>query len=549
MSQLSTTTDTNNLRIVVAQLNFTVGAIKQNIEMHKRAAIKARDEMKADVIVFAELSTIGYLAEDLLLRNDFLDAADEALNEFMKEIHGIHCVISHTHRTPDGLQNACSVIYNGELIARYAKMRLPNYGVFDEKRYFVAGTEACVVNIKNIPVGIVICEDLWFKSPVELACAKGAKLILAPNASPFEMDKHTARMRTLKKRALQNNVPIVYANLVGGQDEIIFDGGSLVMSAKGERCQFAGYFNETLLPVNFHLNDGQVSVEESPSPTEPASVEIIYQGLVLALRDYIEKNKFKGVLIGTSGGIDSALTLTIAVDAIGKDRVKAIVMPSRHTSDISMQDANEIIKALQVPHDIISIEPAYEAFINTLSPSFNNTPEDKTEENIQARVRAVILMALSNKFGNLVLTTGNRSELAVGYCTLYGDMAGGFCVLKDIPKTMVYALANYRNKINHVIPTRTIDRPPTAELAPNQTDQDSLPPYDVLDKILYRYLNKSEGLDEIVARNFDRDTVEKVIRLVQGSEYKRRQAAIGPRINHKSFGRDWRYPITDRFKL
>ncbi len=546
---MSHSSNADMLRVVIAQLNFTVGDIINNTNKHIANAIIARDELGADIIVFPELSVTGYPAEDLLLRTDFLQAASNAIERCRKEITGIYCVINYPKHTEEGLLNCSAIIYNGKIIDTYAKMRLPNYGVFDENRYFINGTQPCVVNIKGVDVGFVICEDLWFKTPVELTCFAGAKLIIAPNASPFEINKHKARKNILRRRAQKNNVPIIYVNSVGGQDELVFDGGSQVVDASGNVCQFAGYFNEALVPVDFKIKNGALEPIKTDIAPEPSVEEKVYQALVTAVRDYTNKNHFKGVLLGVSGGIDSALTLAIAVDALGKDRVKAIVMPSRHTADISLQDADELINRLGVAHETISIEASYQAFIETLAPVFKDAKMDKTEENIQARCRAVILMAISNKYGWMVLTTGNRSEVAVGYCTLYGDMAGGFDVLKDIPKTTVYALANYRNKVSHVIPLRTIERPPTAELAPDQKDQDSLPPYPILDSILDYYLNQGESIDQITQRGFDHDEVIRVVRLMQNCEYKRRQAAIGPRVNEKSFGKDWRYPLTNGFKI
>ena len=537
------------IRVVLAQLNLTVGDIKCNLHKHLTAAETARTELGADVIVFPELGLTGYPPEDLLLREEFLKATEDALQSLIQQCHGIYCLVSHPHQTEDGLYNACSLIYNGALITRYAKSRLPNYGVFDENRYFIPGNKPCVTLIKGVPVGLLICEDLWYEKPAQQAAAEGARLIISLNASPFEVDKHDSRIKTLAKRARQNGIPIIYANHVGGQDELIYDGGSLVMDAEGKVCQFAGYFNEILMPVDLQCSPTKVTILQNDHIDLPSKESTIYQALVVSVRDYVEKNQFAGVLIGVSGGIDSALVLTIAVDAIGSDRVKAIIMPSRHTAPMSIEDAVGIANNLGVAHEIISIEPIFQAACDALAPSFQNAPCDKTEENLQARSRALILMALSNKFGSLVLTTGNRSELAVGYCTLYGDMAGGFSVLKDIPKTTVYALARFRNTMQHAIPERTIERAPTAELAPDQKDEDSLPPYPILDKILHHYLNVGKSIDHIVELGFDRTVVEKVIRLVQNNEYKRRQSAVGPRINHKSFGRDWRYPITNQFKF
>ena len=499
------------LRIVLAQLNLTVGDIQGNLQKHIKAAIEARDVHQADIIVFPELGLTGYPPEDLLLRKTFLDDAHAALQRFMLEVNNIHCVISHTHVTSNGLHNACSLIHNGIVLAKYAKQHLPNYGVFDEDRYFVPGNNSCVVPINGIPVGIVICEDLWFPGPTQQAAMHGARLILSPNASPFETNKHELRLEEIKKRIKQNHVPIVYVNNVGGQDDLIFDGGSMVLDEKGDVAHFAGFFNETLLPVEIEFH---TSTTIAPKPfTLPTKVELVYQGLVLALRDYIEKNRFPGVLIGVSGGIDSALTLAIAVDALGKNRVRAIIMPSHHTASMSLEDASALAANFGVKADIISIEAAHQMFRETLSGHLSDNQHDITDQNIQARARAVILMALSNKTGYLVLPTGNRSELAVGYCTLYGDMAGGFSVLKDVPKTLVYELANYRNRVKPLIPERIIERAPTAELAPNQLDEDSLPPYPILDAILELYLNQQLGIEEICVQGFEKEVVTKVVEL------------------------------------
>jgi NAD+ synthase (glutamine-hydrolysing) len=531
------------LRVVIAQLNFIVGDIKGNTAKHILAATTARDTLKADVILFPELSITGYSPEDLLLRPAFIQDATEALNQLKNEIHDIHCVIGHPHANSKGLYNSCSVIYNGNILARYNKQHLPNYGVFDEKRYFVSGESHGVVFIHDIPVSIVICEDLWIAGPVQQAANQGARLILSPNASPFEIDKDSKRQHIISKRAKSANVPIIYCNQVGGQDDLIFDGGSMVIDAQGTLCQQAAFFNEAVIPVDITITttDTQISSQKILVLREE---EKIYQALVLATRDYIQKNKFPGALIGVSGGIDSALTLAIAIDAVGKENVNAIMMPSRYTADISVEDATLLIKNCGVHHETISIEPLFKSFLAELKPIFGDKKPDFTEENIQARCRGILLMALSNQSGKIVLTTGNRSEMAVGYATLYGDMAGGFAVLKDIPKTLVYRLAHYRNSIEPIIPQRIIDRPPTAELAFDQKDEDSLPPYSILDAILALYLNEVQSPEQICAAGFDAITVTKVIKLVNRSEYKRRQAAIGPRIDHTAFGRDRRYPIT-----
>lgn len=537
---------TKKIRIAMAQLNLTVGDIAGNLQKHIHAAVTARDELNADIIVFPELSLTGYSPEDLLLRKAFVNEANAALTKLNTEVENIYCLVGHPYSDNQHLFNACSLLYNGKILARYAKQKLPNYSVFDEARYFTAGTESCVLPIQDLPVGIVICEDLWKLGPTRDAAAQGARIILAPNASPFERDKHEQRVSVLAKRARHDNTPIIYVNQVCGQDDLVFDGGSMAIDAKGNVSKFAGFFNEALVPVDIELTPTpKITSSEIIIPSQE---ERIYQALVLSVRDYIEKNHFPGVVVGASGGIDSALTLAIAVDAIGKDRVHAVLMPSRYTADISIQDAKELADNLKISSEIISIEPVYHSILESLSTSFADKKPDITEENIQARSRAIILMALSNKFGNLVLTTGNRSEMAVGYCTLYGDMAGGFAVLKDVPKTLVYQLSAYRNKISPVIPERTIHRPPTAELAPDQKDEDSLPPYSILDAILEKYLNQSQSIEEITAQGFDHDTVVKIVNMIRRNEYKRKQSAIGPRIDRKSFGRDWRYPITNGFK-
>lgn len=526
----------------MAQINVTVGDIANNLEKHLQAAVTARDELKADVIVFPELGLTGYPPEDLLLRPDFLEKSDSALKTFIKTMTGIHCVVSHPLRHANGLYNACSLIYNGAVLGQYSKQHLPNYGVFDECRYFIPGTAPCVIPINGVDVGIVICEDLWQAGPTREAADHGARLILSPNASPFEVNKHEERVAILSKRAKVNRVAILYVNLVGGQDEITFDGGSMAFDDQGNMQQCAAFFNETLTPVDIELSTQDTKIEAIKFNL-PSKEARVYQSLVLGLRDYIEKNKFPGVIVGLSGGIDSALTLAIAADALGKDKVQAVFMPSRYTADMSQEDAIIIAANLGVHCKTISIEPIYKSFLTTLTPA-----PGITEENIQSRCRAVILMALSNQSGHLVLTTGNRSELAVGYCTIYGDMAGGFAVLKDIPKTLVTALSHYRNTLNAVIPERTITRPPTAELAPNQKDEDSLPPYPILDAILEAYLDRSQGIEEIIAQGFDAEQVKKIIHLIHRSEYKRKQSALGPRINYKSFGKDWRYPVTSGYK-
>ncbi len=535
------------LRIAIAQLNLTVGDIEGNLKKHISSAIAARDTLKADIIVFSELSLTGYPPDDLLLRKSFIEETNQALNIFKNEVQGIYSVIGHPHATSQGLFNTCSVIYNGTIVGRSAKQHLPDYGVFDECRYFTPGNANCIFPVNGIDVGVVICEDIWHAAPVQQIANQGARIILSPNASPFELDKHEQRHLILAKRAKAANAPIIYVNCIGGQDDLLFDGGSMVIDAAGKICQFAGFCNEILLPVDIEISSTETLIT-SASFNLPSVEQRIYDALVLGVRDYIDKNHFPGVLVGVSGGIDSALVLAIAVDALGKDRVRAVLMPSRYTADISMEDGMTCAQNLGVHADVISIEPTFNSFLESLAPLFHEKKVDITEENIQARCRGVILMALSNKSGDMVLITGNRSEMAVGYATLYGDMAGGFAVLKDVPKTMVYRLATLRNQVNPVIPERILQRAPTAELAPNQKDEDSLPPYAILDKILELYLNQEQSIDAIVEQGFDRDWVIKIVNLIKKNEYKRRQAPVGVRINHKAFGRDRRYPITSGFK-
>ncbi len=528
------------LRIAIGQINCTVGAIDENVEKILKTVETARDKHQADVLVLPELALCGYPAEDLLLRKHFIQSCEEALRQLKKEIKDIYCLVGHPHLQNGKLYNACSLIHAGNIVATYHKRHLPNYGVFDEQRYFTAGTSPCVVDIKGVSVGLVICEDLWFADTVADSVHHGAQCILAPNASPFEYDKHEKRSQMLINLARNHKIPLIYCNLIGGQDDLVFDGGSLIADANGSIAHCAGFFKENITCTPIEIGQ-PIKSQTLAIPTIDAR---IYQALVCATRDYIIKNHFPGALIGVSGGIDSALTLAIAVDALGADKVHAVILPSRHTSQISLEEAYAVVKALGVSHELIDIEPIYSAFLQSLATRFAGKPVDTTEENLQARCRGTLMMAISNQTGKIVLTTGNRSELAVGYATLYGDMAGGFNVLKDIPKTRVYQLAHYRNSLAAAIPKRTITREPTAELAANQKDADTLPPYDILDKILEYHLDQAESIDEIVAHGLDRTLVERIAGLVARNEYKRRQAALGPRIHHKAFGRDRRYPVT-----
>lgn len=534
------------LNIVQAQLNMMVGDIDGNVARIIATAKEARDKFAADIIVFPELALCGYPPEDLLLRPSLAIRIDQALQQ-LKTVQGIDIIFGAPVHTEQGLQNQALVLRDGEVVAQYAKQMLPNYGVFDEKRYFVSGEEMVVYDCKGISVGLLVCEDLWFDAPAKQLKAAGAEVIISINASPYHVNKPSLRQQVIKERCSDVALPILYVNQIGGQDELIFDGGSFAVNNDGELAYTAPYFEEGLYPVVFDQASG--AFEQNSVAALPSLYEKVYQSLVLGVRDYVNKNGFKGVVLGLSGGIDSALTLAVAVDALGKDRVQAVMMPFRYTSEISLADAEEEATILGVDYKVLPIEPMFDAFMQTLNTEFVGYPRDTTEENLQARCRGVMLMAISNKKGYLVLTTGNKSEISVGYATLYGDMAGGFDVLKDIPKVLVFKLSEYRNTLGYVIPQRVIDRPPSAELAPDQVDEDSLPPYDVLDRILELYVEKDYSAEAIVAEGLERDTVYRILRLVDINEYKRRQAAIGVRITSKGFGRDRRYPITNGWRI
>lgn len=533
------------LRLSLAQLNFLVGDISGNADLVIRAASHARDEQGADAIVFPELTLTGYPPEDLLLRPELIRRVEKALSRISAAVTGIDVILGYPRSTADGLFNSAGVMREGRIIAEYQKQCLPNYSVFDEKRYFVPGHAPCVFRMKGVPVGLTICEDIWEEAPAAQAAAAGARLILNLNASPYHCGKAPERERLLQRRARENGLPIAYVNLIGGQDELVFDGGSFVVDAKGGLIRRGEYFVEDRMLVEVDAVSGVV-MPGSVAP-EPGEEESIYRALVLGVRDYAVKNGFRGAVLGLSGGIDSALTLAIAVDALGADQVKAVMMPSRYTADMSKEDAAAEAKALGVHYSSISIEPAFRAFQEMLAEEFAGLPPDTAEENIQARCRGIVLMAISNKKGKILLTTGNKSEMSVGYTTLYGDMAGGFAPLRDVAKTMVYRLAEYRNGISPVISRRTMERPPSPELARDQKDVDSLPPYEILDPILMRYVEQDHSLEEIVAAGFDEAVVRHVIRLVERNEYKRRQAPPGIKITRRAFGRDRRYPLTSGF--
>ena len=530
------------LRIAIAQLNFLVGDISGNADKIITNAIKARDDLKADVVVFPEMALTGYPPEDLLLRADFLKQIKLALQKIHQAVSGIYIIFGYPLQIHKNLYNAATLIYNKKILAEYKKQKVPNYGVFDETRYFQSGSHPCVVNIYGINIAITISEDLWHPEPMAQTTEVSAQLMLNINASSFDMYKPFVREQIMSQRAKEGKIPIIYVNTIGGQDGLVFDGGSMVLNAKGEITQHIGFFNEALIPVDFAINAHMKPLAQKTLPI-PHTEERIYKALVLGVRDYIEKNHFPGAIVGLSGGIDSALTASIAVDAIGKEQVQTISMPSRYTSDMSTEDAIQQAKLLGVSHSVIPIEPMFKACLQSLSKEFKGLPPDATEENIQARCRGIILMAISNKKNHIVLSTGNKSETAVGYATLYGDMVGGFCVLGDVLKTWVYRLAKYRNKLSPVIPLRIIERPPSAELAAGQLDQDILPPYPELDAILERYVEKDQSLPQIVAAGFDIKVVEKVLAMVDRNEYKRRQAPPGVKITTRAFGHDRHYPI------
>jgi NAD+ synthase (glutamine-hydrolysing) len=552
------------LKICIAQLNFVVGDTAGNAQKIVAAA-RAAYAQGARLVLTPELSICGYLAEDLFLRPAFIASCDDAVKTVARELaglKGLHVVVGHptggdVRSKSVAVQrrfNAASVISEGRVLETYAKRELPNYQVFDERRYFTPGQGICVFQVEGINVGLLICEDAWFDEPGLLAKEAGAELLAVINASPFHVGKSNERVERMAERARALDVPVLYAHLVGGQDEVVFDGASFAVDAEGTLAGRAPGFQEDLFMIQAASDQGRVSLAAHVVHERSPEAEL-WDALVLGVRDYIGKNGFPGVLLGLSGGIDSALVLAVAVDALGRDKVRTLMMPSPYTADISWIDARDMAHRLGVRYDEISIVPEFEAFKASLAHEFKGLPEDTTEENIQARIRGVFLMALSNKFGSIVLTTGNKSEMATGYCTLYGDMAGGFAVIKDLLKTTVFRLARWRNIHDPYgtgispIPERIITRPPSAELRPDQVDQDSLPPYEILDAILERYMENDQGIEEIIAAGFDRAVVERVARLIRVNEYKRRQAPVGIRVTHRSFGKDWRYPITGKFRL
>lgn len=482
-----------------------------------------------------------------MLRRSFYAKSNEeleALATTLADLKDLHVIVGHPLQDGEHSYNAASVLCNGQRIATYRKHALPNYTVFDEKRYFSAADDICTFSVKGVRCAINICEDTWFPEMPAKARAAGAEVLLVPNASPYHMNKQHVRLDVMREHVSAQGMALVYANLVGAQDELVFDGASFAMDAAGKVCVQLPSFEEALVVIDIQGDQPQ----PQPLPEVLSTEAQVYAALVLGVRDYVTKNGFPGAVIGLSGGVDSALTLAIAVDALGADKVHAIMMPSPYTAEISWIDSRDMVARLGVRYDEIPIAPCFDAFTSALAPLFTGLTEDTTEENIQARIRGTLLMALSNKTGAIVLTTGNKSEMATGYCTLYGDMAGGYAVIKDIAKTLVYRLCHYRNGMSDVIPERILTRAPSAELRPNQTDQDSLPPYEVLDGILRMYMEEGQGVAELLAAGYRKDDVERIVRLIKINEYKRRQAPVGPRVTHRAFGRDWRYPITSKFK-
>ncbi|MFP6827659.1 MAG: NAD+ synthase [Gammaproteobacteria bacterium] len=539
------------MRIALAQLNTHVGAIDANTRKVLTAAMRARDELRCDLIVFPELTLSGYPPEDLLLHRGMRLRVEAALEQVSTGIDGIGVYVGVPEYDGDRIYNTGVLLRDGVELARHRKQVLPNYAVFDEKRYFESGTQPTVADYDGVRLGLTICEDSWESEPCAAARAAGADVILVSNGSPYHVNSQSRREAVLGERVRENGIPLIYINMVGGQDELVFDGGSVALDAAGGVVFRAPAFEEDIYVVELLSTDDGVELEGGEiAPVLPVAASV-YKALVLGTRDYVDKNGFDSVVLGLSGGIDSALTMCVAVDALGADRVHAVRMPSRYTSAMSLEDAAEQADTLGVSYETLSIEPIFDATLTVLAGLFEGLDTDATEENIQARCRGILLMAISNKMGRMLLTTGNKSEMAVGYATLYGDMAGGFAPLKDCTKTLVYELARYRNGLDEAheiaIPERVITREPTAELRPDQKDSDSLPPYEVLDAILEALIEKNYSVEQITALGFDQEVVGQVLELVRRNEYKRRQAPPGVRVSGRAFGRDWRYPITSGY--
>jgi NAD+ synthase (glutamine-hydrolysing) len=536
------------ISIGIVQENPIVGDIEGNLQLAINAIDKLSKQSSPDIFLFTEMFITGYPPEDLILRDDLLDASYEAVEKLCEVKPESFIVIGYPKKEGDSIFNCAGVLRNKSVITEYKKQELPNYEVFDEKRYFQSGKGPGIFEVNGLRVGLSVCEDIWHENVIKQLHEKKTDLILNINASPFHLDKIKERKALISGHAIDYSLPIVYANQVGGQDELVFDGTSMAMDGEGQQILQLEKFKEDYKIVNFTSDqEGKLSSEKREEIPEDKELEEVYKALVLGAKDYIQKNNFPGVLIGSSGGIDSALTAAIAADAIGPEKVRTFMLPFKFTSDMSVEDSEKLAVNLGIKHSVIPIGDIYESFADSLEDEFSGLEPDITEENLQSRCRGVILMALSNKSGELVLTTGNKSETAVGYSTLYGDTAGGFGVLKDVPKTLVYELSRYRNTISHVIPDRIIDRPPSAELAPDQQDSDSLPDYAILDKIIELYVEQDKSKVEIEESGIDKSMVDRVIRLIDLSEYKRRQAPLGVKITSRGFGKDRRYPITNKF--
>jgi NAD+ synthase (glutamine-hydrolysing) len=538
----------DKLRIALAQIDLLVGDVRGNLERVIAEARRARDALRADLVLFPELTLCGYPPEDLLFHRGLRLQIQRALSELSQAVPDVGVMVGFPEYADGRIFNSAALLRGGRELARHRKAVLPNYKVFDEKRYFAPGSEATVVDFDGWRLGLLICEDVWEPQSARAAKALGAEALLIINASPYEIHKQREREQVLAERIAEVRLPAVYVNLLGGQDELVFDGNSFAMDAQGALLLRAESFQDRLCSVDFERRGGQVVPLPGSIAPELSDEESVYRALVLGVRDYVSKHGFPGAVIGLSGGVDSALTLVIAVDALGAERVQAVMMPSRYTSSMSREDAAAQARTLGVKLSSISIENMFSSTLEALAPEFADRAPDATEENIQARCRGVLLMAISNKTGRILLTTGNKSEMAVGYATLYGDMAGGFAPIKDCSKMLVYRLARYRNSVAPVIPDRVLQREPTAELRPEQKDTDSLPSYEVLDPILEAFIEDDLSVDEICERGFQRDVVSRVLDMVKRAEYKRRQAPPGVRVSRRAFGRDWRYPITNGYR-
>jgi NAD+ synthase (glutamine-hydrolysing) len=538
----------NKLRIALGQLNLLVGDVAGNAKAIVAAAERACSELNTDLLVLPELTLSGYPPEDLLFHRGFRVAIDKGMATLRTARASCGFVVGFPEYAGEQLFNSAALIEAGELRATHRKSCLPNYKVFDEKRYFKSGGQPTVVDYRGFRIGILVCEDIWEPEPAQMARAAGAEMFVVLNASPYEIHKQRNREDIVGRCVKELGLPVVYVNMLGGQDELVFDGNSFVMDGAGQIVMRAPPFEEGVYPIDFERVDGVVRAVATTVAPELGDAESVYRALVLGVRDYVGKHGFPGVVMGLSGGIDSALTLAIAVDALGKDKIHAVMMPSPYTSQMSLEDAHAQAVQMGVKYSVLPIGDMMKAAETTLREEFAGRQPDTAEENIQSRCRMVLLMGISNKTGKMLLTTGNKSEMAVGYATLYGDMAGGFAPIKDCSKLLVYRLAEYRNSLSPVIPRRVIDRPPSAELRPDQKDSDSLPPYEVLDPILEAFIEEDLSVDEICARGFDRPTVARVLDLVKRNEYKRRQAPPGVRVSRRAFGRDWRYPITSGYR-